>query len=318
METFSAMFGIVLLFALLLIPGFILGKQRLIEKSAMVSFSNILMYIAMPFLVVTKLLEIDVRTLNWSEVTISIILPFVIEGLLLAICMICFSGADGRKKALRFCSVFPNVGFLGIPLAAAMWPNNPEIVLFVSFYNLINTFTLLTFGVFVLSGDKKSINPIKCLLSPATFAIMLGFIGSYFKVADHFPTVLIYSTTLSNLTTPLAMITLGFELSGLHLIRMWKSAGIYASAFIKLIVSPLLALGILLILKYVLVIPISEFLINAMLVATAVSTAASASAMSKKYDADAQYAATLTLANTLLCMFTMPLMYTLFNLILIT
>ena len=48
-----------------------------------------------------------------------------------------------------------------------------------------------------------------------------------------------------------------------------------------------------------------------MLVATAVSTATSAPAMAKKYGADSEHAACLTLGNTLLCVLTLPLAYTL-------
>ena len=51
------MLGIVLLFAALLIPGYILGKARAISDASALSFSNILMYVAMPFLVFSKLLE---------------------------------------------------------------------------------------------------------------------------------------------------------------------------------------------------------------------------------------------------------------------
>ena len=51
MDAFYEMFKIVLLFVALLVPGYVLGKKGLIESGAMVSFGNILMYVAMPALV---------------------------------------------------------------------------------------------------------------------------------------------------------------------------------------------------------------------------------------------------------------------------
>ena len=49
MDTFVAMLSIVLLFAVLLIPGYLLGKVKGITDVSALSFSNILMYVAMPF-----------------------------------------------------------------------------------------------------------------------------------------------------------------------------------------------------------------------------------------------------------------------------
>ena len=76
---FQTMLGIVLLFAALLIPAYVLGMTKLIEKSAMVSFSNILMYVAMPFLVFSKLLEIDIRSVGWPEIILSAVMPVLTE-----------------------------------------------------------------------------------------------------------------------------------------------------------------------------------------------------------------------------------------------
>lgn len=312
MTTFNTMFGIVLLFAVLLIPGYILGKLKLIEKSAMVSFSNILMYIAMPFLVFSKLLEIDMRSVGWCEIAISALMPIFTETLLLLLCKVLFRGKDGRSRAMTFCSIFPNCGFLGIPLASAMWPEKPEIVLYISIFNVVSTFLLLTLGVYVLSGDKSAINFKKSLLSPITFAIVIGVVCSYLGVGEQLPYLVTYSSTLAQLTTPLAMTALGVELSALHLIRMWKSMGIVWTSLLKLCVAPLLAFAVVALLRFVLGVGLEDGIVYAMLISCAVSTAASAPAMAKKYGADSEYAATLTLANTLLCVITLPLLYTLF------
>ncbi len=316
MDVFSQMFGIVLLFAALLIPGYFLGKTRAITDDSVISFSNILMYIAMPFLVFSKLLEIDLSTIGLTEVLTSVLLPVVLELILLAVCKLIFKGNEARKRAAIFCSIFPNCGFLGIPLAAAMWPNKPEIVLYISVFNVVSTFLLLTLGVYILSGDKKAIDLKRTLISPIFFAIVLGVIASLLKISTYWGCVGTYAVTLAQLTTPLAMIILGYELSKLHLLKMWQSPGVYLTSCIKLLLSPILTIGVLVLIRYVFKVQADSSLSLAMLVATAVSTAASAPAMAKKYDADSEYTATLTLANTLLCVITLPLMYMVLNTIL--
>jgi len=315
MQAFYAMFQIVLLFVALLIPGYILGRMKLMESAAMVSFSNVLMYIAMPALVLSKLMNMDVDSIGVWELVISAVLPILLVFVLLLICRLCKNSDVTRHRAIEFCAVFPNCGFLGIPLAAAMWPQSSCIVLYVSVFNVVSTFLLLTVGVYVLSGDKKEIHLKKTLISPIFFAIVIGVACAVFGVCDHMTAVLDYSTMLAQLTTPLAMIAAGYELSRLHFIKMWKSAGIYVTSFIKLIVAPLITLGALCLLKFVFGVGISWELAMAMLVATAVSTAASAPSMAKKYGADSEYAATLTLSGTLLCVITLPLMYLLFDLV---
>ena len=312
MDTFFAMLGIVLLFAALLIPGFVLGKTGAIKGESMLSFSNILMYVAMPFLVFSKLLEIDIRCIGVCEILISALLPIALEFLLLLICKAFFKGDKASSGAATFCSIFPNCGFLGIPLAAAMWPEKPEIVLYISIFNVVSTFLLLTLGVYILSGDKKEISVKKTLISPIFFAIVLGVIASLCNLAELEPNIKIYSVTLAQLTTPLAMITLGYELSRMNLIKMWTNARVYISSMVKLLVSPLITLAILSFIKFVLKLSIGNCISFAMLIATAVSTAASAPSMAQKYGADSEQAATITLANTLLCIVTLPILYMLF------
>lgn len=313
MDTFLPMLGIVLLFAALLIPGYILGKARAITDVAVLSFSNILMYVAMPFLVFSKLLEIDLSSIVLAEILMSALLPIVLELILLVFCRIVFKKREPRKRSAAFCSIFPNCGFLGIPLAAALWPDKPEIVLYISVFNVVSTFLLLTLGVYILSGDKKEISLKKTLISPIFFAIVLGVAGSLLNINEHWGSVSTYAVTLAQLTTPLAMISLGYELSKLNMLKMWANAGVYLTSLIKLILSPLITVGFLALLKYVFRLEIGISIASAMLVATAVSTAASAPSMAKKYDADAEYTAILTLANTLLCIVTLPLMYMLLD-----
>jgi len=311
MDAFLAMLGIVLLFVALLIPGYVLGKTGALTGAAVHSFGNLLMYVAMPFLVFSKLLDIDFFHVDLLGILISALLPVVLEACLLLACKFIFRGEDTRKRAAVFCAVFPNCGFLGIPLAAAMWPQRPEIVLYISVFNVVSTFMLLTVGVFILSQSKKDISLKKALISPIFFAIVLGVAASLLNAKAYASGIETYAVTLAQLTTPLAMISLGYELSGLRLSQLVRHAEIYTVSLLKLILSPLIVIGCLTLLKHTLMPLVPASIPEAMLVAAAVSTAASAPSMAEKYGVDAEYTAALTLSNTLLCAVTLPLMYVL-------
>lgn len=316
MDTFCAMFNIICLFLLLLIPGFILGKAKLIQDGALVSFSNILMYVAMPFLVFVKILQIDLAEVVWTDIVISILCPIFITFLTIFLGKLLCRKSGDEQSACIFCATFSNCGFLGIPLAATMWQDMPQIVLYVSIYNVVSTFLMLTVGTYLLSGDKKNINIKKTLISPIFFAVILGIIGAAIHLSSRFSGVVLYAETLANLATPLSLLVLGFELSKMTPFwKIWTNKGAYVVSVIKLIVVPLIVGLCCFLLKDVAHMEIGDSLLFAMMTATAVSTAASAPAMAQKYDKDAEYVAELTLSNTLFCLITLPIMYMVFSLI---
>ena len=117
------------------------------------------------------------------------------------------------------------------------------------------------------------------------------------------------------MTTPLSMLVLGFELSRLRFGSLICNRLVYSVAGIRLLLAPVLILGIMFLLRLILGTHISLELVSAMFLSTAVSTAASAPAMAKKYGKDAEQAAALTLGNTILCVLTLPLLYLLVELI---
>lgn len=313
MTAFWTVFGRVLLFSAFLVPGFVLGKGKLLQDCATLSFSNLLTYVAMPALVFSKLTVMDLRQVCLSEILLAALMPILLSGILILVCRFFCREESAKRRTATFCAVFPNCGFLGIPLAATLWPQDPNVVFYVSVFNVVSTFLLLTVGVWILSGDKREICLKKTLVSPIFFAIVLGLVVSLFGLVEEVPSLLTFSETLANLTTPLAMISLGYELSKLNLLTVWKQGGIYRVSLVRLILSPLLALGILMGVGTLFSFVLSQSLVLAVLVATAVSTATSAPAMAKKYGADPVYAAGLTVTNTLFCTLTLPLAYLAFD-----
>lgn len=312
--SFETLFGNLLLFTALLIPGYLLGKLGKISHGAMESITNLLTDIAMPFLVFAKLLETDFSSVGVTDILVCILFPIGIELILLPVTALFFrKKEDGKYAVSRCCAIFSNCGFLGIPLAASLFPDEPRAVLFVSVFNVFSTLMLLTLGIFILSGDKKHIDLCRAVLKPITLAIVLGVLLSVTGLAARLPALSTYSNYLAQLTTPLAMIVLGFELSGLRLRSMFTTVSLYTVSLVKLVISPVLSLLLLLSLKVIFKPEISSCLAAAMLISTGVSTAASTPAMAEKYGGDSRYAATLTLGTTILCMVTLPLLSLLFE-----
>lgn len=315
MESFGNLFANVLMFALLMIPGYAMGKCRRMDGGAVQSFGNLLSHVAMPALVFFKLLETELSSVSVTGLVCSSLMPVAVVGVgsLLAVPIFRWQCAPERNPVSRFCAVYSNCGFLGIPLASAMFPHHPEITVYVSLFNVVNTFLLLSFGARTLSGRRGRLSVWRVLLRPVTVCMVLGTVLSCLGVGRRLPMLVTYASTLAQLTTPLSMTVLGYQLSGLHIGRLIKLPAVYLTAAVKLLLSPILALGILALCSLIPVVSVEPELAAGMCIATAVSTAASAPALVAQYGLDGEYAAALTLGNTLLCVITLPLVYCLFG-----
>ena len=150
---FLSMLGTAFLFAALTVPGFILG--RFFEKeSGGASVGLILQYAAMPALVFFSLCDPVPASFGVLPLAASAAIPAVLAVLLFFVTGFVFpnGGPEKKRRVLRVCSVFPNCGFFGIPLAAAVFPDQPEVKLCVAVFNVVSTVIYLTLGTFMMSG----------------------------------------------------------------------------------------------------------------------------------------------------------------------
>lgn len=303
-----------LLFLMLMVPGFIMGKYKLLSEKAQADIGSLLMHIAMPFLVVEKLLDTDLRALDPVAPIIAAAVPLGLVGVLLLIGRMLWpdSGDARRWRMNRFCAFLHNCGFWGLPLSVALFPDTPEVTLYVSIANIVNTFILLTVGTYVLTGDAKRISLKGLVFSPAVIALVAGSALSLLNVNAYFPQLGDFAGKLAGLAAPLSMLSLGLITAKMPLKKIFTSPTMYTVCAVKLVLSPALTLGALFALR-ALGVPVPVTLMDALFLTTAVSSAASAPALAAKYGLDEEHAAVLTVGSTLLCVVTMPVLYELFS-----
>ncbi|MBE6703202.1 MAG: hypothetical protein E7585_07325, partial [Ruminococcaceae bacterium] len=296
MGIFLDMLGRLGLFVLLGVPGFVLTKCHKIDEKGRAALVNLLLYVAMPFLVFSSLLETDVRALRASEWITCAIFPVVVMGAVAGLSLLIFRGDGDKPRICRFCSTFANCGFLGLPLAQSLFPDRPAIALFISIYNILSTVLLFVAGGAMLAGkqgEENKKNWIKILLSPLTVATLLGVICSLCSVGAKVPFLVTFAEIPGTMTTPLSMTVLGCLLATLPRRPWWREAGLWLSALLKLVISPLITMGVLLFLCRLCRLPIGTDAMLALLLSTAVSTAASAPSMAADYGREPHYAAAI-------------------------
>ena len=70
--------------------------------------------------------------------------------------------------------IFANSGFLGIPLASAVFGSNSPIVIHIILLNILSNILMFTVGVYLISGDAGHVRIKNALLNPVLLAFILG------------------------------------------------------------------------------------------------------------------------------------------------
>lgn len=319
MDAFVNILKNVIIFVALALPGYILVKTKFFKSSDSGILSKLLSYVGMPFLILSSTLDVSIDNDFLSVALISAVACVVIT-----LGIIFFTGlltlkykgeqSDEKKRGImRFAMSFSNNGFLGIPLALAVFPDKPIVVSIIVMLNILNNIAIYTFGVYLISGDKNSMNIKKAFLNPVVIAFILGLILNLSDIKNILPEVSTYSVYLKNIVTPISMIVLGMKLAEIKISTLFTSVSSLYTCLIKLVFLPCISVAI----AYVLMIMfnLSTDIILAFFVAFATPTAALASTLADAYDGDTKNAVVYTMGTTVLSVATIPLLYLLLTLI---
>ncbi len=303
MSNYFSVFLEVLIFLLLLIPGYVLGKLKLIDSQSGKALTNILIYVSIPFLVLKTFILTDLTTLSVLGVLVSALLPFVVVPITLILGKKFFHADCGYENAV--CSAFSNCGLMGIPLATALFSSDIQVAVYVSIFNVFSSFLMFTFGKWYLSEKRDNGSVVKGFFTPITIALVLGVIISLCNLNLNGGYIYRGIEMIASSSAPLSVILMGFLFSKVNVLSYLKRFSVYYVAFLKLILSPLIVILILLMLKLT-GLAVSYQLIYGVVLATAVPTAATMPALVALYDKKEDYAVALTAVNTCLSVLTIP------------
>lgn len=314
MNAFLTMLSSVALFVALALPGYIFVKIKFLKPEQSSVLSTLLTYLGLPFLILTSTLDIELN----AEFAKNALLCCILS--LLVIFAVFFLSkpltarlTDKSKRGMeRFCITFANNGFLGIPLARAVFGEGLALT-YLIVINILDSVARYTAGVYLISDDKRMISPKKVLLSPALIAFVLGIVLNLTNTCAFVPQIRSYSESLSNMVTPICMTILGMKLGGVKLLDLFKSTRMYYVAALKLIAVPIAAT--LFFWGASLLLHMGTEPVFAALIAFGTPTAALSSAFADQFGGDMEGAVTNTLGTTVLCVVTLPVLYMLFSLL---
>ena len=317
MEEFIIMLRNVLMFVALAIPGYILVKCKMLAPQQSGVLSKLLMYLALPFMIFSGVVE----KLTFNKETLLMLGLVALIGVAVVLFMFFVSTPlvkqeKDKKTAgmMRFCAVFANNGFLGIPLAAAVFGKDHPVFTVLIVLNIINNVLMYTLGAYLTTGDKKNISVKKAFVNPVLIAFVLACACNLLKVAKTVPEVLTFSNHFSNIVTPISMTIIGMKLGAISFKTLFSSGKLYYVSFLRLILFPAALTAALFAAKLIPVAVDWKSIILGVFVAFSMPTAGLAATFADEFGGDTENAVIYTLGTTVLSVLTIPTLYWVVNL----
>ena len=243
MISFSVTFSNVLLMLLYLLPGFFMCKVKKVKPDHLSSISVILLYICGFALYVNALSYLDPSPELFRKMGLFLLFSLAGEVLLMLLILLVIGKKRRKEFGLRMLSiatVMGNVGFFGMPVVRALFPDAPEAAVYSSMFNAALNIIAWTVCVFTLTGEKKHISLKAALLNPSMLAVFTGAVLCLLNARDWMPDILRTGfSTLGAMSTPLCMIILGARLATMDFRKLFTTPLVWLISAGKLIVFPL-------------------------------------------------------------------------------
>ena len=237
MKLVSILFQQIMIMYIFMFIGVILFKTKKLSLEGSKALGNILIYAVMPAVVIKAFLN-EMTAERLKGLGIAFVLSFAVLLLAMVVSLFLFK----KRPIENFGASFSNAGFIGIPLVSALYGD--EAVFYVSAFVALLNLLQWTYGVCVITKNKKAISLKKILTNPILISLVVGLI--LFVCQIQVPAIIISSIQgIASLNAPLAMFSLGTYLAQVSWKEIFTNRYAYLSSVIRLLVVPLLTLGIL-------------------------------------------------------------------------
>lgn len=301
MDSFILFEQLIVLLAMMF-TGFLAYKTKLIDDPTYSHLSSLMVWILNPMLMISGVIgknQAVSGTLVWQNILMVGLLygsMFLIGFLYMAVMRL-----KGKESYLyRLVLLFPNVGFMGVPLVKQMFGS--EYIVLVAFYMLGFNVLCYTYGVHLsarVGGNTEPFNPKK-LLSPGTITSLLAIVIFALHLEIPAP-VVTYVDYLGNSCIPISMMIIGVFMARLN----WKTAFLdkkyYIFAFVDMLVIPLI---IVFLTRFI---PFDATVIGVFQIMVCMPVASMTCMFTQEYAGDGTECAKLIALTTILTVVTAPL-----------
>ena len=304
---------------ILMVPGYILAKCKMLSDSVQGGFSTMVLYVCQPALMLMAFQKKPYSPDLAIDMLIVAGLALLIHGAMIAFMMLAFRNKDKSAKinCLRFASVFGNCGYMGLPFLQSLFGDNAaEVLIFGGVVIVIFNILTWSVGVFMMTGDKKQINIKNMLLNPTVISLLIAVL-MFFTIQK--PLVDVFSPNsfgdkvftgltksinfLADMVTPLAMTVLGMRIAKVNFKQLFTDKWAYVNAFNKLF---LMGMMTILIVAWL---PVSAVVKYTLFFLLSMPSANNTVLFAVNFGGDSESASVYVLLSTVLSIATIPLMF---------
>ena len=278
--------------------GFLMGKTKQMDDRTAVGMTNLLLYICTPFMLVVAFQNAPADGgMAGFGIAAALTLAFHAISILIAHLVIRQKDA-GQQAVFRLTAVLSNCGFMALPLQSALLGSAG--VFYGSAYQLVFNLIAWTYGLAMITGGGAKPS-LKQLLNPGLLGVLAALV--LFLLRVHVPDLLMVPLThVGNLTIPLPMIVIGYQLSQADLRAVLRRGGLWLSLLLRLLVFPAMALALMLALH------IDRTVLLAVMIAASAPAAAIVNMLTVHYGGDTELSSSTVATHTLFSCLTMSLM----------
>jgi len=279
---------------ILMAVGYILYRLKIMTNHCSRELSKVLITVVIPAVIIKsyavefsqeKLYRLGMACLaSVAALVTAIVISFFLYG--------------NRRRIENFGAAFSNAGFVGIPLVSAVL--GQEAVFYVSIYVALLNLLQQTYGVMVMTQSTAYIKPKKVAANPILVSLVIGL--ALFFLPVQLPGILSDCIGyVAGLNTPVAMLVLGIYLAQENIRDIFTDLRLYLSSAVRLLIVPLVTVGVFLLL------PIPTDIKMVELIAAATPIGSNVAVFAQLHDLDYGYAAKLVCNSTILSIFILPI-----------
>ena len=323
MGLFTSTLGQMVFLFIFIIIGFAVTKLGAVPQSAAGILSKLENNIFIPALVMGTFIKnftVSTFATAWKLLLFSLIIAAIVLPVSVFLCRK-FSKDKYIQNIYTYGLVFANFGFMGNAVVSALFPQYfTEYLIFT----LVLWSLIYLWGVPVLlipseSGEKRSIKQsLKSFVNPMFIAMLIGMVLgitlSGFNASLPKP-IMDVITVSGDCMSPIAMLITGITIAGIDLRSTFKRISIYVVTLFRLIIYPLVAIGIFWTIKRFIDIP--ESYIICAICSLAMPLGLNTIVIPSAYGKDTSVPAGMALISHLLSVITIPIIFTIFNNVLI-
>ncbi len=302
---FKIAFSNVLVILIYVLMGYTLCKLKKAKSEHLPTLSAVLIYLGNPCLIISAFTSLSYSTEHLKNMGLFFVISLALQLAFIGVVFLIIKRRYEEPKCRIFnvACVLGNVGFFGLPIIQALYPDNPEVASYSVVYIISMNIILFTIGAFCLTKNKRYMSLKSAFINPAMLGLVIGL--PLYLLSDKLtmPTALFNGiNVVGKMTTPLCMFILGIRLATVSFRKLFARPMVYLTIACKLLVYPLFCYGL------VYFLPLPLVFKGSVLVLSSTPCASKLLSLSELYDGEKELTANSILLSTLLCFITVPIL----------